>query len=100
MLCASVQAVEGHRTAGQDAVLRRGRSALQPLAHHIGRAREKAVGMRVVSRPHNLFGTDKVRQYLEAAFDRRERNPAIALEEFGRLLAMDLGELQVDDQLR
>src|ERR1700730_7238467 len=84
VLCASVQAVEGHRAAGQDAVLRCGRGALEPLTHHSGCAREKAVWMRVVGRPQNLVGADEVREYLEAGFDRFERNPAITLEEFAR----------------
>src|ERR1700692_47095 len=83
-LTASAQSVEAHGAAGQDAVLGRGRGALQPLAHHIGRTGEKAVGMRVVRWPHNLLGADEVREYLEAGFDRFERNPAIALEEFAR----------------
>src|SRR5438067_12058555 len=48
-----VQAVEAHRAAGEDALLRRGRCALQPLAHHVGRAGEETVAMRVVGCPHD-----------------------------------------------
>jgi hypothetical protein len=40
----SVEAVETHRSAGENAVLRRGRGALQPFAHHTGRAREECSG--------------------------------------------------------
>jgi hypothetical protein len=40
--------------------------------------------VRIVRRPQDLLRADKVREYSEAGFDRLERNPAIALEEFAR----------------
>src|SRR5215469_8272051 len=80
----TVQAVESHRAAGEDAVLGRGRGPLQPFAHHIGRARKKAVWVRIVGRPQNLVGAYKIREDLKASFDGLERDPAIALEEFAR----------------
>src|SRR3954465_9914320 len=39
--------------------------------------------MRIVGRPHDLVGADIVRQEFEAALNRLERDPAIALEQFG-----------------
>src|SRR6516225_2033620 len=60
------------------------RGPLQPSAHHVWGAREKAVGMRVVGRPHNLVRADEVGQHPEAGLDRLERDPAIALEQFAR----------------
>src|SRR6516162_8111713 len=76
----SVEAVETHGTAGENAALGRWRGVLQPLAHHVRRTWEEAVGVWVVSRPQDLVGADEVREYLEAGFDRLERNPAVALE--------------------
>ena len=43
-MISSVEAVETHRSAGENAVLRRGQGALQPFAHHTGRAREECSG--------------------------------------------------------
>src|SRR5881392_3367347 len=80
----SVQPVEAHRAAGEDTLLRRGRGALQPLAHHVGRAGEKPVAMRVVGCPHDLVGADIIGEHIEATLDRLERDPAIALEQFAR----------------
>src|SRR6266542_1273285 len=80
-LAASVQTIEAHGTAGQDAMLSSRRCAFKAFAHHVGRAGEKPIRMRIVGRPHDLVGADEVRKYLEAGFDRLERNPAIALEQ-------------------
>ena len=60
------------------------RGAFKALAHHVGRAGEEPVRVRIVRRPQDLLRADKVREYSEAGFDRLERNPAIALEEFAR----------------
>jgi len=80
----SVDAVESHGATGQDAVLSSRRGAFKALAHHVGRAGEEPVRVRIVRRPQDLLRADKVREYSEAGFDRLERNPAIALEEFAR----------------
>src|SRR6516162_2855993 len=79
----SVEAVKTHGTAGENAALGRGRCAFESLAHHVGRAGEETVGMRIVGRPQDLIGANKVGEYLEAGFNGLERNPAIALKEFG-----------------
>src|SRR4051812_13877839 len=50
----SAQPVEPHRAAGQHAMLGFRRSAFQPLAHHVRRAGEEPVAVRVVGRPHDL----------------------------------------------
>src|SRR6266851_2680186 len=50
----SVQPVKAHRAAGHDLVLGLGRQALEALAHHVRRAGEEAVGVRVIGRPHDL----------------------------------------------
>src|SRR5206468_3471282 len=52
LLRGSIQPVEAHRAAGENAFLRRRRGALEPLPHHVRCAREKAVAVRVVGRPH------------------------------------------------
>src|SRR5580700_5521255 len=80
----SVEAVKAHCAAGEDAAVGLGRGALQALAHHVGRAREEAVAVRVVGRPHDLVGADIVGEHLEAALDRLERDPAIATEQIAR----------------
>src|ERR1700732_4294619 len=77
----SVEAVETHRAAGENAALGLGRGALQPLAQHVRRAGEEAVGMRVIGRPQDLVRADIVGEHLDAALDRLERDPAIALEQ-------------------
>src|SRR6516162_4457683 len=69
----SVEAVESHGAAGQDAVLSSRRGAFKAFAHHVGRAREEPVRVRIVRRPHDLVGADEVREYSEAGFDRLER---------------------------
>src|SRR5882762_1733346 len=74
----SVHAVKIQGTAGQHATLRRLRGTLQALAHHVRRAREETVLMRIIRRPHDLVGADIVGQHRDAALDRLERDPAIA----------------------
>src|SRR5579883_690828 len=81
---ASIEPVKAHRPAGHDPVLGFFRKALHPASDHVGSAREKAVGMRVVGRPQDLVGADIIGQNLDAALDRLERDPAIALEDFAR----------------
>src|SRR5438552_14440787 len=78
----SVEPVEAHRAAGHDLVLGRVGQPFEPLSDHGGRAGEEAVRVRVVGRPHDLMRPDIVGEHLEAALDRLERNPAIALEQF------------------
>ena len=80
----SVKVVEAHCSAGQDAVLSRRRGAFEAFAHHFWRAGEEPIRVRIVGRPHDLVRADEVREYLEAGFDRLERNPAVSLEEFAR----------------
>src|SRR4051794_7752524 len=80
----SVQAVEAEGAAGHHLVLRLGRQALHALAHHLGRAWKEAVWVRVIGRPHDLMRPDIVGEHLEAALDRLEGDPAIALEQLAR----------------
>src|SRR5262249_16647421 len=80
----SVEPVESHRAAGQDALLRLGRGALQALAHHVGGAGKEAVAVRIVGRPHDLVGPDVIGEHVQGAFHRLERDPAIAPEQFAR----------------
>src|SRR5882724_10795237 len=58
-----------------------GRRALEVLANHIRRPGEEPVAMRIVSRPQDLVRADIIREHPEAALDRLERDPAIALEQ-------------------
>src|SRR6202140_5023725 len=81
---ASVQTVEPHRAAGQDAMLGFGRGADEIFPDHVGGAGEEAVAMRVVGRPHDLVRADIVGQYPQAALDRLEGDPAIAPEQIAR----------------
>src|ERR1700756_4734024 len=80
----SLQSVEAHRTAGHYLVLRLGGQWTEPLADHVRRAREEAVLMRVISRPHDLVRADIVGEHSNAVLDRLEREPAIALKELAR----------------
>src|SRR6266568_8971917 len=66
----SVHAVKRKGAASEHPALGRLRSALQPLAHHVGRAGEEAVGMRIVGPPHDLVGADIIGEHLERPFDR------------------------------
>src|SRR5439155_12976810 len=68
----SVQAVKPEGAAGHHTVLRRRRQAGELLSNHVGRAREEAVGVRIVRRPQDLIGTNVVGQHPEAALDRFE----------------------------
>src|SRR5204862_5271698 len=77
-----IQPVEAHRAAGHDPVLGRGGQPRDLLPDHVRRAGEEAIGVRVVGRPHDLVGADVIGEHLEAALDRLERDPAIALEQF------------------
>src|SRR2546425_1096254 len=80
----STEAVEAERAAGEHLVLRLGGQRPEALAEHLRRAREEAVLVRIVGRPHDLVRTDIVGQHRDAAFDRLERDPAIALEQLAR----------------
>src|SRR2546426_11424202 len=80
----SAHAVEAERAAGEHLVLRLGRQRPEPLAEHLRRAREEAVRVRIVGGPHDLVRPDIVGQHRDAAFDRLERGPAIALEQLAR----------------
>src|SRR5688500_2712396 len=78
------KAVEAERAAGEHLVLRLGGQPPEPLAEHLRRAREEAVRVRIIGGPHDLVRPDVVGQHRDAAFDRLERDPAIALEQFAR----------------
>src|SRR6185369_8399636 len=80
----SAQAVEAEGAAGEYLVLRLGGQRPEPLAEHLRRAREEAVRVRIIGGPHDLVRPDVVGQHRDAAFDRLERDPAIALEQFAR----------------
>src|SRR5258705_6426134 len=80
----SAQAVEAEGAAGEPLVLRLGGQPPEPLAEHLRRAREEAVRVRIVGGPEDLVGADIVGQHRDAAFDRLERDPAIALEQLAR----------------
>src|ERR1700730_3664619 len=81
---ALVQPVEPHRAAGQDPMLGLRRYSLEAIQHHLRRAGEEAVRVRVVGRPQDLMRADIIGEHLDAALDRFERNPAIALEKLAR----------------
>ena len=78
----SAQTVEAEGTTGEHLVFRLGGQRPETLAEHLGRAREEAVLVRIVGGPHDLVRPDIVGQHRDAAFDRLERDPAIALEQF------------------
>src|SRR5436309_14745368 len=78
------KAVEAEGAAGEHLVLRLGGQPPEPLAEHLRRAREKAVRVRIVGGPHDLVRPDIVGQHRDAALDRLERDPAIALEQLAR----------------
>src|SRR5712692_5116735 len=80
----SAKAVEAEGAAGEHLVLRLGRQRPEPLAEHLGRTREEAVRVGIISGPHDLVRPDVVGQHRDAAFDRLERDPAIALEQLAR----------------
>src|SRR2546423_4655049 len=84
MRIASAKAVETERAAGEHLVLRLGGQRSEPLAEHLRRAREEAVRVRIIGGPHDLVRPDIVGQHRDAAFDRLERDPAIALEQLAR----------------
>src|SRR5580700_2828561 len=79
-----LQGVEAYCTAGHYLVLRLGGQRPEPVTEHLRRAREEAVLMRVIGRPHELVRADVVGEHGDAVLDRLERDPAIALEEFAR----------------
>src|SRR5215470_7193628 len=56
----------------------------EAVLDHLRCAREEAVAVRVVGRPKDLVRPDIFGEHLEAAFDRLERDPAIAPEELAR----------------
>src|SRR5262245_53844039 len=77
----SAQAVEAEGATGEHLVLRLGRQRPQPVAEHLRRAREEAIPVRIVGGPQDLVRPDVVGQDRDAALDRLERDPAIALEQ-------------------
>src|SRR5436309_1319406 len=77
------QAVEALGPSGQDLTLRL-RRQLTAVGDQLGRAGEEAVGMRIVGRPQDLVGPDVVGEDAQAALDRLERDPAVALEQLAR----------------
>src|SRR5262245_27727920 len=79
----SAEAVEAHRAAGQDAVLRRGGEG-GAVGDEGGRAGEEAVGVRIVRGPQDLVRADVVGEDVEGALDRLEGDPAVALEQLAR----------------
>src|SRR5262245_14053491 len=80
----SAQAVEAEGAAGQHLVPRLGGQRPEPLAQHLRRAREEAVLVRIVGGPQDLVRPDVAGQHRDAALDRLERDPAIALEQLAR----------------
>src|SRR5262249_39129436 len=78
-----VELVEAFGAAGQDLALGF-RGELGPVRDHLRRAREEAVGMRIVGGPENLVGADVVREDGEAALHGLEGDPAVAAEELAR----------------
>src|SRR3989442_11033383 len=80
----STEAVEAERAAGEHLVLRLGGQRPEPLAQHLRRAREEAVRVRIIGGPHDLVRPDIVGQHGDAALDRLEVDPAIALEQLAR----------------
>src|SRR6202795_932794 len=80
----SAQAVEAEGAAGEHLVFRLGGQRPETLAEHLGRAREEAVLVRIVGGPHDLVRPDVVGEHRDAALDRLEGDPAVALEELGR----------------
>src|SRR3989441_1459474 len=84
MRIASAKAVEAEGATGEHLVLRLGGQPSEPLAEHLRRAREEAVRVRIIDGPHDLVRPDVVGQHRDAALDRLERDPAIALEQLAR----------------
>src|SRR5215467_4009233 len=80
----SAQTVEAEGAAGEHLVLRLGRQRPEPVAEHLRRAREEAIRVRIVGGPHDLVRPDVVGQHGDAALDRLERDPAIALKQLAR----------------
>src|SRR6267143_1333887 len=80
----STEAVEAERAAGEHLVLRLWGQRFDPLAEHLRRAREEPVRVRIVGGPHDLVRPDVVGEHRDAAFDRLERDPAIAPEQLTR----------------
>src|SRR5213594_2865578 len=77
------QAVEAHGAAGQDLALRL-RRQLGPVGDELRRAREEAVGVRIVGGPQDLVRADVIGEDREAALDGLERDPAVPLEQLAR----------------
>src|SRR5439155_18528780 len=78
------KAVEAEGAAGEHLVLRLGGQPPEPFAEHLRRARKEAVRVRIIGGPHDLVRPDVVGQHRDAALDRLERDPAIALEQLAR----------------
>src|SRR4029453_19680881 len=78
------RAVEAEGPPGEPLVLRLGGHPPEPLPEHLRRARKEAVRVRIVGGPHDLVRPDVVGQDRDAALDRLERDPAIALEQLTR----------------
>src|SRR5215813_1808432 len=79
----SGELVEAFGAAAEDLALGF-RGELGPVCDHLRRAREEAVGMRIVGGPENLVGADVVREDGEAALHGLEGDPAVAAEELAR----------------
>src|SRR4030095_13466592 len=77
----SAQAIEAEGAAGEHLVLRLGGQRPEPLAEHLRRTRGEAVRVRIVGGPQDLVRPDVVGEHRDAAFDRLERDPAIAPEQ-------------------
>src|SRR5919197_3856168 len=80
----STHTVEAEGATGEHLVFRLGGQRPEPLAEHLRRAREEAVLVRIVGGPHDFVRPDIVGQHCDAALDRLERDPAIALEQLAR----------------
>src|SRR5215471_20842288 len=61
-----------------------GRQPCHAVHDHLRSAREEPIRVWVVGRPQDLVRSDIVGQRLDAALDRLERDPAIALEQLAR----------------
>src|SRR5438445_13618259 len=79
----SIHAVKAERAAGHDLLPRLRRQWPEPLAHHLRRAREEAVLVRIIGRPHDLVRTDIVGHSGDAVLHRLARDPAVAPEQLG-----------------
>src|SRR5262249_19686121 len=80
----SAHPVEAEGATGEHLVLRLVGQQAEALAEHLRRAPEEAVLVRIVVGPHDLVRPAVLSQHGDAALDRLERDPAIALNQLAR----------------